>query len=445
MHPDVITWIGNLYTLAILILFLSVGDQALGHAHILPTGATIVCVALLVPYTIFALARPSGRQRIMLVLATNVTALSFFSAMAILALVLSTHPQAFWDEHAKWIMLLPYGLLVTVLATVLGYFWLNHLIFQSAAFLSLVAILGSILTDYLIPGTFAPLGTRPAGFSGNANFSALVAVCICASAISFTSETARYRIASTKAVLDYHPQGGLTLVDSVKNTLLFFITSLCIVLTMSRSGAIHLLSLYVFFSTYRVANSSKTFRSILHYTLVIPVLILAAAIGIMKTSKTSIIFEGNTRLMRMLHNQQIDDGSASSRFQAALDSLQLIEHAPLLGHGTGYARTMQELPHNLYLQQWINNGIIGILLFCGFLVALFVTFARRAYPRGQALTLIATTGSMFSHNLLDQRPFLILIGLALGYSLRSSSSLHIDLSHLERYIGSKDRTGHNPS
>ena len=106
---------------------------------------------------------------------------------------------------------------------------------------------------------------------------------------------------------------------------------------------------------------------------------------------------------------------------------------------------MQELPHNLYLQQWVNNGIIGILLFCGFLVALFVTFARRAYPRGQALTLIATTGSMFSHNLLDQRPFLILIGLALGYSLRSSSSLHIDLSHLERYIGSKDRTGHNPS
>ena len=443
MHPYVTTWISNLYTLAILILFLSVGDQALGHANKLPIGATIVCVILLAPYTLCALLLPSGRQRIMLLLGTNVTVISLFSAMAVLALVLGTLPHAFWDEHAKWIILLPYGLLVTILAIVLGYFWLHHKIFQSAAFLSLVAILGSIFTDYLIPGTFAPLGTRPAGFSGNANFSALVAVCICASAISFNSPIVRSSIASTKTVLSFHSHGDLTLGDSARNTLLFFITSLCIILTMSRSGAIHLISLYFFFAVYRTANSSKTLWSILQYTLVIPVFILIVAIAVMKASKSSIIFEGNTRLMRMLHNQQIDDGSASSRFQAALDSLQLIEHAPLLGHGTGYARTMQELPHNLYLQQWINNGILGILLFCGFLVALFVTFTQRTYPRGQALTLVATTGSMFSHNLLDQRPFLILIGLALGYSLRSSSSLHIDLSHLERYIGSNGRAGHN--
>jgi O-antigen ligase len=132
--------------------------------------------------------------------------------------------------------------------------------------------------------------------------------------------------------------------------------------------------------------------------------------------------ESNNRLARYLSNKQVDDGSAGTRLAAALDSIRLIEESPILGHGTGYSRTMFELPHNLYLMQWVNNGAIGVLAYLLFLSTAFVTFTMRGCRNGQTLILITTIASIFSHNLLDQRPFLILFGLLLTASLANQPS-----------------------
>jgi O-antigen ligase len=129
-----------------------------------------------------------------------------------------------------------------------------------------------------------------------------------------------------------------------------------------------------------------------------------------------------TRLSRLLNNQQVDDGSAGTRLAALHDGLRLIEQAPLLGHGTGFSRTMQELPHNIYVQQWVNNGILGILAYLLFLGAAYSTFSRRGCRNGQVVILVAAVGGIFSHNVLDQRPFLILLGILLAYSYQEQQA-----------------------
>lgn len=435
MRFSIIPFLEVVYSLILLAVFLPVADQALGHAGLLPIGATALCLFSLAPFSLAVLLQPSGARYIFQLLNSNLPSIFLFFAMAALALLLSAHPNAFWHEDGKWIFLLPYGLMVTILACVMGRFWLSKSVLSIGSLISLSALLSSIIVDYFFPGTFTPLDTRAAGFSGNANYSALVAVCICASALSFqstrvVSHTSNTVLPGSLILRQQHSQ--LLIGDIVINTLLFLLTAGCIILTMSRSGAIHLIALYIFFAGYRTYHSRQTIISALTYTVLIPSIIALLGLCLVEMSDNATLLQENTRLIRFINHQQVDDGSASSRLQALLDSLHLIEQAPIIGHGTGYARTMKELPHNLYLQQWVNNGVLGVLFYVGFLVSLFITFSFRAYPAGQALTIVAITGSIFSHNLLDQRPFLILIGLALGYSLQNLAVIDIGLLRPQR-------------
>ena len=128
----------------------------------------------------------------------------------------------------------------------------------------------------------------------------------------------------------------------------------------------------------------------------------------------------HSRLGRLLSNKQVDDGSAASRLFAVRESLRLINESPIVGHGTGHARTMAELPHNLYLQQWVNNGILGLLGVVGFFGVSLAIFRKRRYRPGQALILVSILGGVFSHNILDQRCFLLLFGILLGLSSQTT-------------------------
>lgn len=426
-------WLQNSYLFLILVLFLPVSDQALGHKHLLPVNPTILCLVTLSPHALYMLYR---RHSWHFLFPSNLCPLLPLFAMAGLALGLSSHPTAFWEENGKWIFLIPYGLLVIVLASIIGYRYLSAQVLTFASIVSLALLLSSIITDYVTPGTFAPLGTRAAGFSGNANFSALVAVFICASALRYTpAPFGEMRNKGILASLVKHSDtASRRVLRSIVNPLLFCLTSLIIILTMSRSGAIHLVSLYLFFCFHQMFFSKGRPLTTLVQLIITPVVVSMVALIILSSYADSPLLRENTRLNRLIHNRQVDDGSASSRYQAAIDSLSLIEQAPILGHGTGFSRTMKELPHNLYLQQWVNNGVFGFLLYVLFLLSGFITFTKRRYPGGQALCVVGLTGSIFSHNILDQRPFLILFGFALGLSLRYQPMPRIVLLPNERRI-----------
>ena len=415
-------WLHSSYLFLILLLFLPVSDQALGHKHLLPVNPTILCLMALSPYAVHTLYR---RRSWHFLFPSNLYPLLPLFAMAGLALGLSSHPTAFWAESGKWIFLIPYGLLVIVLASIIGYRYLSIPVLTFASIVSLALLLSSIITDYVTPGTFAPLGTRAAGFSGNANFSALVAVFICASALRYNPPRIRPAVSSelrsksfVVSIAKRADTDARGLAQIFANPLLFCLTSLIIILTMSRSGAIHLASLYLFFCFHQLYFSSGRPLTTIVHLIITPLVVSLVTLSVLSSYADSPLLKENTRLNRLIHNKQVDDGSASSRYQAVIESLSLIERAPIFGHGTGFSRTMKELPHNLYLQQWINNGVFGLILYVVFVVSAFLTFTKRRYPGGQALCVVAITGSIFSHNILDQRPFLILFGCALGLSLK---------------------------
>ena len=113
---------------------------------------------------------------------------------------------------------------------------------------------------------------------------------------------------------------------------------------------------------------------------------------------------------RGLYNQE------DSRVQAASKSLGLIDDSPFFGHGTGYSQSMVVGPHNMYLKQWVDNGLPGLLAYIALLVSSFWLFNRRRFFPGQGFILVAALGGFFSHNVLDLRPFLLLFGTLVGVS-----------------------------
>lgn len=401
-----------IYTAFALTPFLCVADQALGHKGFLPCNATALCIALLLPFAARELLSKFRARRgasFLTPIFANVLPLGAFLFLAMVALALGILPDAHWEDGGKWIFIIPYGLGVSMVSVYLGTTGEVTKYLPVYVGIALFLLAWSIWFDLSYPGTFAEITKRAAGFPGNANFSALVAVIVCSAGLNFgrLSQNTRSRA------------GNLTTKDTRLwvDLLLLALTFSIVVMTMSRSGLINfsvLLSTFVYFRFFR---SSYTMRQrILGASAV---LIVAALMVAMLPLFASLIStnESNNRLSRLLNNKQVDDGSAGTRIAAAIDAIRLIEDAPIVGHGTGYSRTMLELPHNLYLMQWVNNGALGVGAYLLFLGIAFMTFTARRCRNGQALILVTAVASLFSHNLLDQRPFLIIFGMLLTHSV----------------------------
>ena len=389
----------GLYIVALLTLFLSIADQPLGRLGYLPINPTLCAVVLIAPFFVFAfisdLTSRSHSRLLAPLIANRVPYLAFFF-IAACSLLYSILPGAFWNEGGKWIFLIFYGFSISILAVYIPQVaWFSRL-FPYCGLSALLLLGWSIYLDFTYPGTFAALGQRAAGFPGNANFAALVAVMICA------------------ATLDYRSQQR-----QGRNVLLLIVTGLIVVTTMSRSGGLNFLLLVATFSYARMAENGWRPREVIRMLSVTGILGGVCA-GVAVAAIITGTISDESRLGRLMNNKQVDDGSAASRLFAVRESLRLIDEAPLLGHGTGHSRTMRELPHNLYLQQWINNGLAGILGLVTFFGVSLATFVKRRYRPGQAFILVAILGGVFSHNILDQRCFLILFGILLGLSRQTT-------------------------
>lgn len=390
----------SIYTLAILTMILSVADQPLGRLGYLPINPTLCALLLLIPFAAYCLATDlvtKSNRLFLSPITRNVVPLGAFFLIVVVSLTHSILPGAVWTEGGKWIFLICYGFALSLLAIFIPSARSFGALFPLCGLGTLLLLGWSIYLDIIYPGTFAELGQRPAGFPGNANFAALIAVMICA------------------ASLEYRPRRGLA-----RNALLLFVTGAIVITTMSRSGGLNLLLLVAFFAYARMAESKWSIREVLKVTTATAI-IAGICVGLAISAVITGAVSSETRLGRLVYNKQVDDGSAGSRLFAVRESLRLINESPILGHGTGHARTMRELPHNLYLQQWVNNGLLGVTALLAFYGTALATFARRGYRPGQALMLVTIFGSIFSHNILDQRCFLLLLGILLGVSSQAQS------------------------
>lgn len=323
-----------------------------------------------------------------------------FMVVVLVSLMYASHPTAYWGENGKWIFLILYGYIIFTFSLLLPTISIVADNMRIILLATMVLLTGSMFMDVFNPGFFSTEVARAAGFPGNANLASVIIILLAASALE-------YNVAKSP-ILDFTILG---------------LSLLAIIMTQSRSGLIELVILVIFYVYMNITKGGMGVKKLSIFMAGLTGFFLLFSLLITFLLNKAQMFQTyNTRFTHLISNQRIDDGSSDSRLGAVYDALHLINESPLIGHGTGFSRTMIELPHNIYLQQWINNGILGLLSYIFLLATGEYVFWKRRFFKGQAFLLVAIVGGLFSHNMLDQRPFLILYGMLLTMSLRQPVS-----------------------
>jgi O-antigen ligase len=102
---------------------------------------------------------------------------------------------------------------------------------------------------------------------------------------------------------------------------------------------------------------------------------------------------------------------------------QLIAEAPLAGHGTGFSYTLPRGPHNRFVLEWVNVGVLGLAAYLGWLVAGFRLFQRRRSQAGMLVVLLIAGYSLLQHGVLEVRAVVLALGLLASLSAPAAQPL----------------------
>ena len=109
------------------------------------------------------------------------------------------------------------------------------------------------------------------------------------------------------------------------------------------------------------------------------------------------------------------DFSANERREVVMFSLDMIRKAPYFGNGIGYTKewAMRVGPHNMYLLQWVEGGIIQFLLY----ISLLLIICIMASSLGRIMLMQFVLNSLFTHNNLEHPAMLLLFAFIIGTRL----------------------------
>lgn len=389
----------RVFFLVIVGLHASVLDLALGQQGKLPIPATLLALlsfsTLAVLSVLSDLLRPTRDSIALGALKNNYFAQAPYILLACVSLLWSLLPGSYWNEGPKWILLITYGFAISTSASLGGLHPALNGRIRNFFQLPLAMLLCSIFWELAHPAYFSTEEARPAGFAGNSNFGALASNMLLA------------------AVLRYQGRKSVA-----RDGFWLLATATAVFVTQSRSGLIGfgvVLAAYLW-SYIQVQRLNAV--QILKFALgTVFAMVIGIAVILTVAQEAGLFKSSQTRLAKITTAGRADDGSADERMHAALDALNRISDAPVVGHGTGHTRYMPVAPHNLYLQQWMNNGLPGLLLYLSMLLGAFLLFLKQRYRPGQTFIALTAVAGLFTHNILEQHPFLIVFGtlLADGY------------------------------
>ncbi|MGI9492334.1 MAG: O-antigen ligase family protein [Geminicoccaceae bacterium] len=259
---------------------------------------------------------------------------------------------------------------------------------------ALAVLIYSIFWDLNDPTFESQVADRASGFPGNPNNSALVVVMLTAMAVRYDRVY-------------------------VADLLVLFAAGVAVFLTLSRGGLFNygiFLVVYLYF-----IGQGNRLRQMLVLPLVAAVTLPIAVFSVSHLIQSSEMFEGDNAQRRL------ETFSFNSRSEGVYDSdnirlnlipqyFALIDDSPIFGHGTGFSRSMTFRPHNMYLEFWVNNGIISLLSYIWFLLGILIISFKRHYPPGVALAIITIVGGFFSHSIAQYPAFLFSAGFAMSVS-----------------------------
>lgn len=373
---------------------LSSADVYLSRSGTIPVDATIISfVALssvLGSILLLGLARDRGHDLCSTYRAATPVLLAF-SPLTIVQLFGGFLPAAFSTSGGKFIYVYVslYTLVMIFFSVGIAASPTVRQHFRLVLAISLVGATSSIFVDVFYPQTFSRLGTRPIGFERNPNHAAMIVVFLAIAAVDWTR-------------------------SRTSDMLLWLITGLAVIATLSRSGMILLVVAFLYYSVASWRPGPQRYARNLSM-LVGAVAVIVPLYSLTGLSTTTYSPESaRVRLLAALLSGETAPLTTDTRVSLVADYIDLISDRPILGYGTGFFRSQVQGPHNMFLTLWVECGVMGLLAYLTALLACFWYFRAFADSRGKAFCMSLFVASFFSHNLLTVRPMIVTLGLLVG-------------------------------
>jgi len=397
-----------LYSMAVLFFGLTGLDSYLGASGILPFPPALIPVFGLLPLFlgIFVFGSPALQRQVAWTFHASRAVVLSVLAISVLALVYALIPNSYFEIDQKIIFrpIYMFFLLIFSLAIIsIPVIRENCRWVFVVAFIGLtLSIVGRIgLSGEIEAGTF-----RESGFSRNPNEAAFQLILLCIAAL----EWRRPRVTNL-GILGIGGYGVLA--------------------TLSRGGmAMFILVCGSYFvSVLFSGKRGKGFLVLMTFFACAAVLFVKGD-AILRFYQRSDYFGSVTAQERFREVFSALQGRVgwvdkTSRTVLLKEHMALIGQAPLFGHGSGLVDKRafddgKKGPHNILLNQWVENGILGLGAILFFFFFLFLHFRRTTETRGKVFTAILFTQGLLSHNLLENKPVMIMTGLLLGLALQQN-------------------------
>lgn len=135
-------------------------------------------------------------------------------------------------------------------------------------------------------------------------------------------------------------------------------------------------------------------------------------VGVFKTTGLDSYLDKNTsnRIGKSFLEQ--DDFSSRSRKMVAEQGLMMALEKPVLGWGVGATKNPATAisPHNMYILQGIEFGLVGVLMLGGLIWLIW----KAGNERGGIIAILYSVSNLFNHTNLEQPPVMLIIALAMA-------------------------------
>jgi len=342
-----------------------------------------------------AAASESARARVVSMYQAHSLVLAALGAVVVASFLSAFQRTSYLDEGPRYVLYPAYEATMIVVSMLLPFPAHRRRWFRWYLCAALAVSVASVVTDVLHPGTFSIVADRAAGFTRNPNSAGFLVVTLCCGLLSFD----RVRV-----------------ID----LLVLAATTVAVIATLSRGAAILLAFVITCYAICVVRQARRRGAATLLKRLAAITLLL----GITSAAVTILIgqrmFATSGSRIEMLFGRRQMIGPRESRVELLQYSWELVRKSPLVGYGSGFTFTMRQGPHNIYISRWLDNGLIGLVCFLGLLAAVGVTFWKRRYTAGLVFVGVLVIEGFFSHNLLEERAFLVLLGIFLTLSFFSA-------------------------
>ena len=385
---------------AFFAVFASCYDQYLDARRVLPFLSVYLFLWALAAMTAATILRATAsereRGRVITFYRMNVLVLAPLAATVLSSFLGAFVPSANLDEGPRYVLYPAYNATIVTLSMLLPFQAHHRKWMRWYLGIAFVLAAGSVFVDVIRPATFSILPDRAAGFARNPNGAGFLLVALCCALIVFD----RVR--------------GLDLA-------VLGVTALGVIATLSRGGAILLAFVICCYVPCVVRDALRRGPRVILTRLVGLVLLVAGTYTATTELISQRMFSGRGSRVEMLLGKERVVGPRESRVGLLAESWEMVREAPWLGYGSGFTFSLPQGPHNMYVSRWLDNGLPGVVSYVWLLAAASLLFWRRRYLPGLVFMGVVVIEGFFSHNLLDERAFVLLLGVLLSLSVFKAS------------------------